>query len=111
MLNFTFILIINLFQPFRDEKRGLNFGDDGIVVTKPPDLSNASSAWRHNVSWETQEEFYTLSDVITQDDILGLRPIFRKDLPRDYIAYWEAKIKGKSGEKYVIISAGMYAVL
>lgn len=86
----------------------MNFGDDYIVVTRPPDLSNTSSAWHNNVSWETQEEFYTLSDAISQEDIMGLRPIFRKDLPRDYIAYWEAKINGKRGEKYVIISAGMY---
>ena len=98
-----------LLLSFRDSKnKGLNFGDDYIVVTHPPDLSNASSAWHNNVSWETQEEFYTLSDTISQEDIIGLRPIFRKDLPKDYIAYWEAKINGKNGEKYVIISSGTY---
>lgn len=41
---------------------------------------------------------------------MGLRPIFRKDLPEKYVAYWEAKLNGKSGEKYVIISAGKYNV-
>lgn len=41
---------------------------------------------------------------------MGLRPIFRKDLPNDYVAYWEAKLNGKAGEKYVIISAGMYVL-
>ena len=72
-------------------------------------MSNrSSSAWHQNVSWETKEEFYTLSDAISRDDIMGLRPIFRKDLPRDYIAYWEAKINDRKGERYVIISAGMY---
>ena len=62
------------------------------------------------MSWETQEEFYTLSDAISHEDIMGLRPIFRKDLPNDYVAYWEAKLNGKAGEKYVIISAGMYVL-
>lgn len=85
---------------------GLNFKDDYIEITDYPDLSNTSSStWQQNVSWETQEEFYTLSDAISKEDIMGLRPIFRKDLPRDYIAYWEAKINDKKGEKYVIISA------
>lgn len=41
---------------------------------------------------------------------MGLRPIFRKDLPDKYVAYWEAKLNGRSGEKYVIISAGEYMV-
>ena len=77
------------------------------MVTHPPNLSNTS--WHNNnVSWEAQEEIYTLSDAISQDDIMGLRPIFRKDLPDKYIAYWEAKLNGRSGEKYVIISAGEY---
>ena len=86
---------------------GWHYGSDYIEITDPPSLSNTSNAWhKNNVSWETQEEFYTLSDAISQEDIMGLRPIFRKDLPHDYIAYWEAKINGKTGEKYVIISAG-----
>ena len=94
---------------FRGSSCGLNFKDDYIEITDYPDLSNTSSStWQQNVSWETQEEFYTLSDAISKEDIMGLRPIFRKDLPRDYIAYWEAKINDKKGEKYVIISAGMY---
>lgn len=79
------------------------------MVTHPPNLSNTS--WHNNnVSWEAQEEIYTLSDAISQDDIMGLRPIFRKDLPDKYVAYWEAKLNGRSGEKYVIISAGEYMV-
>lgn len=99
------------FPPFRNKNRneGWNYGDDYIVVTHPPNLSNTS--WHNNnVSWEAQEEIYTLSDAISQDDIMGLRPIFRKDLPDKYVAYWEAKLNGRSGEKYVIISAGEYMV-
>lgn len=89
------------------------YGEDGIKITDPPRVLNnsesSSTFWcgTDDVSWETQEEFYTLSDAISQDDIMGLRPIFRKDLPRNYVAYWEAKINGKTGEKYVIISAGL----
>lgn len=106
------------FPPFRNKNRnkGWNYGDDGIVVTHPPvvvthppNLPN-TSWYKNNVSWEAQEEIYTLSDAISQDDIMGLRPIFRKDLPDKYVAYWEAKLNGKSGEKYVIISAGKYMV-
>ncbi|XP_068740612.1 uncharacterized protein [Montipora capricornis] len=100
-------LVVYLIQRSKGESyEGLNFGDDYIVVTNSPDVSNrSSSAWHQNVSWETKEEFYTLSDAISKDDIMGLRPIFRKDLPRDYIAYWEAKIHDRKGERYVIISA------
>lgn len=97
------------FPPFSNKNRnkGWNYGDDYILVTHPPTLSNTS--WHNNnVSWEAQEEIYTLSDAISQDDIMGLRPIFRKDLPDKYVAYWEAKLNGKTGEKYVIISAGKY---
>lgn len=89
------------------------YGEDGIKITDPPRVLNnsesSSTFWcgTDDVSWETQEEFYTLSDAISQDDIMGLRPIFRKDLPHNYVAYWEAKINGKTGEKYVIISAGL----
>lgn len=101
---------VTFFSSFRRSCCGLNLRDDYIEVTGYPDLSNtSSSAWQQNVSWETQEEFYTLSDAISKEDIMGLRPIFRKDLPRDYIAYWEAKINDKKGERYVIISAGKYS--
>ena len=59
------------------------------------------------MSWETREELFQLSDTIgNKDNILGLTPIYRKDLPKGYIAYWELKLHGKNGGKYVIISAG-----
>lgn len=101
-----------LFHIHRDKNRSMQwkYGEDGIKITDPPRvLNNSESFWcgTDDVSWETQEEFYTLSDAISQDDIMGLRPIFRKDLPHNYVAYWEAKINGKTGEKYVIISAGL----
>ena len=112
-MTLSFYLI--LFCIYRDKNRPneWKYGEDGIKITVPPRVLNSSESintfWcgTDDVSWETQEEFYTLSDAISQDDIMGLRPIFRKDLPHNYVAYWEAKINGKTGEKYVIISAGM----
>lgn len=65
-----------------------------------------TALWK-DVSWETREELFQLADSIEgENNILGLTPIYRKDLPRNYIAYWELKLLGKNGEKYVIISAG-----
>ena len=64
-----------------------------------------------NVSWETQEELFHLSDIIDQNHLLGLRPIYRKDLPAKYIAYWEVKLSMGAKEKYFIVSAGMFILL
>ena len=81
--------------------------DDIAQVPAPgPQLANTSKQWQKNASWETHEELFQLSDAIGSSDIIGLKPIYRKDLPSDYIAYWEVKLNGKTGEKYVIISAG-----
>ena len=80
--------------------------DIATIPTKGPTMANTSKLWQRNASWETHEELFQLSDAIGSSDIIGLRPVYRKDLPADYIAYWEVKLNGKTGEKYVIISAG-----
>ena len=80
--------------------------DIARVPTVEPELGNVSKYWQEH-SWETRDELFQLSDTIGSNDIIGLRPIYRKDLPKDYIAYWEVKINGKKGEKYLIISAGI----
>ena len=49
-----------------------------------------------------------MSDIIDQSDLLGLRPVYRKDLPQKYIAYWEVKLSEANKEKYMIISAGIF---
>lgn len=71
-----------------------------------PRAANVSEQWK-DLSWETREKLFQLTDSVgSEDKILGLTPIYRKDLPKNYIAYWEIKILGKRGENYVIISAG-----
>lgn len=85
--------------------------DIARVPTLKPELGNLSKYWQE-YSWETRDELFQLSDTIgSKIDIIGLRPIFRKDLPKDYIAYWEVKMNGKKGEKYLIISAGIIRIL
>lgn len=79
--------------------------DIAIIPTNAP-TPNTSQLWQKNASWETHDELFQLSDTIGSSDIIGLKPIYRKDLPTNYIAYWEVKLNSKKGEKYVIIAAG-----
>ncbi|XP_031572628.1 uncharacterized protein LOC116306677 isoform X2 [Actinia tenebrosa] len=91
----------------KDRNHGLptNMKDDiARVPTLEPELGNLSKYWQEH-SWETRDELFQLGDAIGSNDIIGLRPIYRKDLPKEYIAYWEVKMNGKTGEKYLIISA------
>ncbi|EDO36202.1 predicted protein [Nematostella vectensis] len=109
---FVFILLVGFLAVYligrthgnSPEARQANMADDMAVV--PEREANTSSMWKQNVSWETKEELFQLSDAIgNSDNIISLRPIYRKDLPPAYIAYWELKLHGKTGERYVIISA------
>ena len=71
-------------------------------------VGNSTQLWKNNVSWETKEGLFQMSDIIDQSDLLGLRPVYRKDLPQKYIAYWEVKLSEANKEKYMIISAGIF---
>ncbi|XP_006823337.1 uncharacterized protein LOC102809957 [Saccoglossus kowalevskii] len=59
------------------------------------------------LSWETQDELLQLEDSLkfqarTENDYYPT-PIYRKDLPRDYVAYWEIEVNDND---HVILSAG-----
>ena len=47
-----------------------------------------------------------LRRLVGNDNIVNLRPIYRKDLPENYIAYWEVHLGGAMGARCLIISAG-----
>lgn len=104
-----FLIVFFIGRANKDLTPGLKSDDVRLFcgVNSPPTevSTNVSVLWEE-VSWETREELFQLSDTIgNQDNILGLTPIYRKDLPSNYIAYWELKLHGKKGDKYVIISA------
>ena len=62
-----------------------------------------------DISWEMKRAFLELRQIMGDFKPKMLFPVYRKDLPYDYIAYYEVKLQHKDGISYAVISAGRCA--
>lgn len=59
------------------------------------------------ISWEMKRASLELRQIMGDFKPKVLFPIYRKDLPSNYIAYYELKIEQSQRQSYAVISAGM----
>lgn len=64
-----------------------------------------------DVSWEMKRASLELRQIMGDFRPKVLFPIYRKDLPSNYIAYYELKIEQSQRQSYAVISAGMFIIV
>lgn len=97
------VLVIKLSLPSREEC--CKTSADSKDVQKISFTEKEGSLEVH-VSWEMKRAFLELRQIMGDFKPKVLFPVYRKDLPSSYIAYYELKLEQSGRQSYAIVSAG-----